>query len=332
MRICSYLFILVLVLVTCNSERTLEFEEVEAEFDSLNEISKYAEAIQLLEKVKTDYPNEEYEITKQLALLYGKIGKYEKSFKLWNDGHKRGYFFGLFSHFSIYEPFKKYVQFDSICKEDMRIRKDSLANSKTTYEIVFPENYNSGNKYPLMIVLHSGGSSIQKEKKYWDSDKLYSEFIVVFFQSYLYYDMKTFGWQIADERGRDEFQRCFDEIIHTYNVDKSKVIIGGISAGGYMAMDLSINNFIPTVGFVAICPDVMANDFGIESIRKAKLTGIQGVIISGENDYTLKNQEALLEKFNEADFNYTYEVVLGSGHEYPPDFEYRIESILNTFF
>lgn len=165
MRIYYYLFILLLFLIACNSEKTLDFQEVEAKIDLLKEIGKYKEAIQLLEEVRTDYLSEEYEITKHLALLYGKIGSHEKSFELWNIGHKKGYFFGLFSHFPIYEHFKKYPQFESICNEDMRIRKDSLLNSKTTYEINIPNNYSSQKKYPLFIILHGGGEFYCKRKK-----------------------------------------------------------------------------------------------------------------------------------------------------------------------
>jgi predicted esterase len=329
MRIYFSLFIVILFFFACNSERTLDFQEVETKIDSLKDISRYTEAIQLLDEVRTDYLTEEYEITKQLALLYGKIGSYEKSFELWNIGHKKGYFFGLFSHFPVYEPFKKFAQFDSISKVDMDIRKDSLANSKTTYEIVLPENYTSENKYPLMIILHGGGSSIARERRYWKSEKLQNEFIVAFVQSYLYYDMKTFGWGIADERGRNDLKNCYDEIKNIYNVDTSEVIIGGVSAGGYMAMDMSISNFIPVDGFIAICPDVTADDFSLESIKKAKLSGIRGVIISGENDHTLENQKSLLEKFNEAEFNCSFEVVQGMGHEFPESFEARLYSAIN---
>ena len=326
-----YITVLLFFISACHSTRKENFEQVEVTIDSLTDMSSYKEAIRFLEEVKSDYPSNEYEIIQNLAVLYGKSGEYDKSFRLWSDGHKKGYFFGLFSHFPIYERFKNYPQFDSICKEDMRIRKDSLAHSKTIYELITPKNYNPLIKYPLIIILHGGGSSIKNEKRYWKSEKLQKEFIVAFLQSYLYYDMKTFGWKTTDERGRNDLMRCYDEIKSSYSVDPSEVLIGGISAGGYMAMDISINKYIPTIGFIAICPDVMPNDFNLESIETAKLSGIRGVIISGEKDYTLKNQEALLNKFNEADFKYTYEVVLGIGHEYPPDFENRIESILNTF-
>ena len=80
-------------------------------------------------------------------------------------------------------------------------------------------------------------------------------------------------------------------------------------------MDISINNIFPTNGFFVICPDVMANDFNIESIRRAKLSGIKGVIISGENDYTLKNQKQLLKKFNKVDIHYTFNILPGMAHE-----------------
>ena len=173
----------------------------------------------------------------------------------------------------------------------MLLRQEAIKESETIYEVITPQNYNSLKKYPLLIVLHGGGSTIEKEKKYWHSKRLRNEFILVFIQSYLYLDMTSYSWGISDERARTDLKKCYNEIKEQYYVDTNKIIIAGISSGGYTAMDISINNIFPTNGFFVICPDVMANDFNIESIRRAKLSGIKGVIISGENDYTLKNKK-----------------------------------------
>jgi predicted peptidase len=213
----------------------------------------------------------------------------------------------------------------------MRLREEAITKSKTIDESITPQSYNPQEKYPLLIVLHGGGSSIKKEKKHWISERLKNEFVIVFIQSYLYYDMSSYGWLIADERARNDLRSCFNEIKDRYHIDTNKVIIGGISAGGYTAMDITINNIFPTNGFIAICPDVTADDFKMNNIKKAKQLGIRGVIISGENDYNINDQKQLLEKFNEVEFHYKFEMVIGMGHEYPKDFEARIDSAIKYF-
>lgn len=328
MKFFVYLYSFLLILSTCQVNKT-GFPEIETTVDSLAAIGNYTDAIKILEKAKLQYLEHNYEIVKNLALLYGKIGNFDESFKLWNEGHNKGYFFGLFSHFPIYKPYKEFSQFNSICEKDMQLRKDSLVNSKTTYEIKSPKNFNPQLKYPLLIVLHGGGSSIKKEKGYWNSEILNNNFIVAFAQSYLYYDMKTFGWKINDDRARNDLRKCYDEILENFLIDTSKVIIAGISAGAYTAMDISINKFFPTTGFFAICPDVTADDFEMEIIRNAKLSGVRGVIISGENDFALSNQKQLLKKFNAVDFHHIFDIVSGTGHEYPNDFENKIDAACN---
>jgi len=124
----------------------------------------------------------------------------------------------------------------------MRIRKDALDKSKIKYEIILPTDYDNQRSYPLMIILHGGGSTIEKAKLNWKSESLNRDYIQVFFQSYQYHDMKSFGWGIADQRARKEIKQCYNEILQEFNVDLNIIITAGISAGAYTAMDLVLNN------------------------------------------------------------------------------------------
>jgi hypothetical protein len=73
----------------------------------------------------------------------------------------------------------------------------------------------------------------------------------------------------------------------------------------------------------------LADDFSIDSIKKAKLSGLRGVIISGENDHTLENQKELLKKFDKVKLHYSFETIQGAGHDYPESFEARLYSAIN---
>jgi tetratricopeptide (TPR) repeat protein len=327
----TFISILFFLLLSCHLETISDFKSVQQKLSLLKKQNNYEEAIKFLHKNSEKIPENEFEISKELAFLYGKIGRYEKSFEIWQEGHRKGFFYGIFPHFPVYEPFKNYDNFKFIVKEDMRIRKDALDKSKIKYEVILPIDYDSQKLYPLMIILHGGGSTIEKAKLNWKSGILNRDYIQVFFQSYLFYDMKSFGWGIADQKARKEIKQSYHEILQEFNVDRNIIITGGISAGAYTAMDLALNNIIQVKGFIAVCPDIEMKDFDVQKIVEAGRIGMKGIIISGENDYSLKRQKEIVDIFKDVQFPHQFHVIPNMGHEYPDHFEDKLLTLLSFF-
>lgn len=317
----STIMLCLVSLISCQSSEYLDYEKAEGKLKLLKQQEKYNEAISLLLEISEKFPDKEFETSKELALIYGKIGQYEKSLKIWETGHQKGFFYGIFTHFPIYEPFKQFSKFDDIVNEDNLIRKEAIENSKTVFEVILPENFNHQKYYPLFIILHGGGSSNKRAMKYWNSSILNKDYIKAFIQSYLYMDMKTFGWGIKDERARAEIKDCYNEIIKNYPIDRENVIIGGMSAGGYTALDVAIHAILPVSGFVAVCPETELEDYDKYSIQKASEKGLKGIIISGEQDYFLAPQKEVYGLLKRFGLQVRFEIVSDSGHEYPKNFE-----------
>jgi predicted esterase len=326
---------LILLLTSCQSDDISDFNTLMENVSRLKENASYAETIALMENQRGKFPGNQFEISKELASLYRKIGQYEKCMDIWKNGHQQGFFYGIFPHFPIYEPFKQFDTFIEIVAEDGRLRKEATEKSKTSFKIVLPATYNSNQTYPLLIILHGGGSSIELAKKYWKSPILNKDYILVFIQSYMFLDMKTYSWGIKDERTRKEIRECFDSIIYKYPIDMGRVIISGMSAGGYTAMDIAIHEILPVGGFVAVCPETEPGDYAYQHILNTSSSGLKGVIISGEQDYFLTQQKKVYELLKKAGMPIRFEIINDLGHEYPKNFEVRIDSaieyILTTF-
>jgi hypothetical protein len=79
-----------------------ELCQVEERLILLNHTGKYKESIKFLDNASNNFHINSFEISKELAIPYAKTGQYAKSLDTWERGHKKGYFYGIFSCFPIF--------------------------------------------------------------------------------------------------------------------------------------------------------------------------------------------------------------------------------------
>ena len=104
------------------------------------------------------------------------------------------------------------------------------------------------------MIFHGENGSIESAKTYWKSKMLHKKFLRAYVQSSEVDSSTGFTWYKRIRKGREEIKECYQEIVAQYSVDTEKVLIGGFSVGGSMAIDVIFNCIIPTVGFIRGCP------------------------------------------------------------------------------
>jgi predicted esterase len=321
------LFTATFVLLQCAEEvpthEYATFHEIELELNSLVAIEAYREALTLLESATARFPDHDYEIQSHARSLYARLGDYETSLEVWERGLEKGYYFGINAQWEDYEPFQRYERFEFVAKENERLRDAAIRQSKSKVKVVLP-NKRSGGRLPLLLALHGSGSTMEFAAKNWRSKKLESGFIVAYVQSYLHYGMKSFGWRRHDPRAREDIQELFAQIVEEYPVDLDRVVIGGLSAGGGMAIDVSVNEVVPTAGFIGVCPN-KPEEFDRIKVRAAREQGVRGVIVSGEGDFYLPLQKEMVQLFNEEHFPHEFFILPELGHSYPDEFPHLID-------
>lgn len=288
----------------------------------------YYTALVLVEENWQNYPEQEFELMKELEYLYRKTEQYEKSLDLFELGHEKGYFFLLHPNLPKCAPYVEYARFNDIVDQDTKLRATAIDSAEMIFEIVLPENYDKTKIYPLFFILHGGGSSLKKAKEHWIiPSEIKTKFIIAYVQSYIYYDSNTFGWRSYDERAREDVSRIYDEITSEFPLDTSAVYIGGMSAGGTAAMDFAINQIIPIKRVFGVCPGI-PQEFDAERVEKAKLSDLKVMMVAGENDHYIPRQEEMITVLQEQNIPYTYIIIPGMGHDIPDDLSERwIEAI-----
>ncbi|MFH2049217.1 MAG: hypothetical protein ABIJ12_07205 [bacterium] len=318
------LFIIIVIngISYCNDQ--ISYDIIDDQLQKLTDTKMYDEIIRLLDSVGADYPEFNFEISDWYANTYLANRQYEKAYETWEKGHQKGYFYFLHPQIPLFKEIAETEIFKKLSEIDLQLRDEEMKQSKSIKEILIPQGYNPQKEYPLLVVLHGGGSSIKQSKRHWRSDRLNNEIVVLFIQSYRHYNSKKFGWRGGDQRARTDIKALFEETILEYNIDTTQVIIGGVSAGGVMAIDVAISDVIPLAGFLGVCPGDPP-DLNIETATQMKELNLKGYIIAGETDFYRERQNKIMKIFDEAGFPYEFHEIKGLGHGYPDNFESWID-------
>lgn len=206
---------------------------------------------------------------------------------------------------------------------------DSLDNvSHLEFEVILPNNYSMDKTYPTLFVFHGNSRNIKKAKIAWTSDIMIKDCIVIFMQSYIHMYRYDYKWVLNDHKTNQEFKKIYGQIIKEYPVNKDKIILLAMSAGGRIAIDYAFNQFVPISGLVLNCPVIP--EISQEAIQLFVKKDIKLGIITGENDFALNDQKTLIRKLNDkGKGKYRITEVDGFGHQFADNFSILLDDYLN---
>jgi dienelactone hydrolase len=327
----SKLIITSILLCTINISAFCQFDKFNT-FEELNSIAityyqknNFDSLILIDEYARIRFPEHDEGLTYMLSYLYIKTKQDSKTLENWDYGLKKRYFFGINDW--KYKQFENNPEFNRLLKIDKQIG-DSLSNlAHVEYEVVLPTNYSKNEKYPILFVFHGNNWNLEISKNVWSSKIVKEKFITVYMQSYIYMRRNVYKWRLNDEKTDKEFNEIFEQIIKEYSVNEEKIVFTGMSAGGMIAIDYIFNEFVPCNGLVIVCPAVPSiSDSSIEKfVNQNKKIGI----ITGENDFALEKQKALINKVTAFKGNNRFTIKPGIGHEVPKDLPTLLDEYLN---
>jgi len=300
------------------------YDEVKKEVSTFYNQKKYREAITLLESVLNQFPEEIHSTVYDLSILYIKEGRHERSMGILEYGLRKGIIYSFWEGADLWKPLQNLERFKKIVKENNRLRKEASAKARPKVEVVVPTCESEG--YPLFIALHGWNDDIATLKQYWKSETIEKEYITAFVQSSQVVSTHKFGWDDY-ELGKKEVVDMYNNIVQEYPVDTKRVIIGGFSQGGTMAVDIALNNCIPVTGFVVLCPGGIPEGVTKNTATEAVQRGLRGTIITGVNDPSLPGQRKLVRILKKVGLPHQF-IVLSTEHWFPDDVPEQIDAAL----
>jgi predicted esterase len=137
------------------------------------------------------------------------------------------------------------------------------------------------------------------------------------------------GGGVWNDESVAELEEYYEQLSAEHALDSRRVVLGGFSMGGEIAMQAALTSSIPARGFVVCGPGGGPLSGGAEDceslIQEARERGLRGAIILGEDDLAISQDGVrnLAAKLNANGIPCELSLFAG-GHFYPPDFYKRV--------
>jgi predicted esterase len=182
--------------------------------------------------------------------------------------------------------------------------------------------------FPLLVALHGNNSNSRASAEHWRTAAEHG-WLLALPQSAQLVGVDAYVWNDR-ERGMAQVSTQVAALSADAWFDSARVVVGGFSMGGGLAIELGLSNIFANRGFVAVgpyLPDVATLRPLIES---GQARGRRGYIIVGDQDesyYQASQEVAALLK--EHAIPCELEVHAGLGHVFPPEFPQSLARALS---
>ena len=179
---------------------------------------------------------------------------------------------------------------------------------------------------PLLIALHGQGGTAEADLSLWE--KACSRgWIVAALQSAQLAWPGAYAWD-DQEKARDQVLAQFESLCTGYPVDRSRVIVGGFSQGGALAMRLALTGSLPARGFLSIVPGMIEQELLTEWAGARREVPVRGYIVAGGRDPRYGFFQQACETLPQHGVPCRMEDHPEMAHEFPPDFEHSLDEAL----
>jgi predicted esterase len=303
-----------------------DFSTMADEMFDLYRAGEYSHALELVDKNAAAYPGQAARITFWRVCLLSRCGRNNEALSALANGLDSG----LWWHESQFRDtdldsirdlpgFKKLVEKS---QERWVLEGKSVKPDRT---ILVPS---SSGPYPLLIALHGYNGDKDSNLKYWEL-ACRKGWLVLSPQSRQPLYPGAYCWD-TPRAGIEEILFHLNEVRHGYRIDGERIVVGGFSQGGGMAILAALSPQVPAVASLSLAAwweDVEAIQSAAKSAKACR-----SYFVSGLKDHTLDRSREIQAVLKENQIPVEEEVHSDLGHEFPPDFGQSFENALKYLF
>jgi dienelactone hydrolase len=303
---------------------------------------KYREALAVAFQAKEKFPERRAKTSYWIGCLQSRLGESEEALQTLEKASKDSIWWpdqALLMEPDL-EPLQSRHEFKAIVGESQRLKQRALLAAKPGVMVLTPRNFSPEERHSLVIALTPRVGHPGEFAEQW-TGALNQGFLLAVPHSSQPISSEEYCWD-DPERSEHDVAWAYEQVRDKYKIDPAKVILAGFSQGAALAMYLTLNRTFPCRGFIAVASSdwvapedkpASQRDRPSEAfasfIRGKDVRGLKGVVIMGDKDAFLPKVRMLLKGMNERGFNCKIDVVQNLGHEFPVDFERRLESATN---
>lgn len=298
------------------------FHSVAEEVFALHEAGRYRDALAKVADVSAAYPERAEKTSYWRACLHTLLGEPETAIAVLENGIARGLWWApdMLARDPDLVGLRGRADFAEIVKISEERLGAARSIARPALQVEHPDSADESS--PLLIALHSRLRDPKDLNDRWRVATAHGV-TVAFPRSSQQLGMNSFGWDDR-ERAQQEIAEAYRTLASSERFDPARVVIGGVSQGGALALGLALTGeIVPACGFIAVVPAIRDAAFD-EAVTIAARRGVRGWLVTGERDYGRADAEALHEKLVAAGVECRLEVVPGMEHDMPDDFEARL--------
>ncbi len=291
----------------------------------LFEEKEYQQVLDLIEQEQANFPTHTLYFVYWRICMTNLLGKREEALRLFREAVEQGYWFtpdwmAEDEDLVSLHPLPEFQSLLATCRQRLL---QAQAEVRPELRVLPPDPPVA--PAPLLIALHGNMSNSNDTAEEWRAITGRG-WLLALPQSSQLAGQTAFVW---NDRARSISEICahFATVNEQYSVDAGRVVLGGFSKGGGLAIWMALHQLIPAAGFVVLGPFLSSEELEAlaELLATHKPAGIRGSIIIGEDDEScLKGSRQVAELMHAHDLPCTLEIIPGLGHEYPSDFSEHV--------
>lgn len=293
------------------------FIELQKQIFSLFDQNRLDEALTKTLQAQTEFPMRMDKTSFWQACIYSLQGKTDEAIAALKQALEKGVWWNpqFLMRDSDLKSLQELAEFQEVLDQCRAIYETASKSGKVELEV-------HGNPQADVTIfsLHMRGNNAKDTAQFWMDQQTLEKHFFAFPKSSQASGSNSFCWDDPEIVNRDILEAYQLVKEKQMNTD-SKLILGGGSQGGKVALELFLQGIIPEAsGFILVVPSV-TNLESIESLLKQyKRNNVRSCIITGDQDYCYTNILALMPMLEAHSIDCKLIVKEGMGHFYPDDF------------
>jgi inorganic pyrophosphatase len=302
----------------------LTFSELLNQTFQLYKAEEYAQALDLVTREFPRFAEQAHRLYHLRACLACRTGQTQQALVLLEEAVEAGYWYNeqQLREDEDLDPLQGLPRFEELV--EVCLGQQAAAQAQATPYLTTQEPVGTsptdGPPWPLLLTLHGNNSTAEVAAEHWSAATSLG-WLVALPQSSQVVGPEAFGWNDWDW-ARDEIQSHDVALRERHSLDGKRVVLGGFSMGGGLAVWLTLTGAVKARGFIVVGPYVPNMDQLIASIEPDAVGMLRGYIIVGEEDEVCYEISlSLAEVLSAQGIPCELEIHPELAHEHPPGFE-----------
>ena len=307
----------------------LDFSPTRIQLMQLYNQGDYVSALYLLEREAARFPQQSIMYHWQMCLA-ARADEPTKAMAAFREALAQGYGYpvSLLREDEDLHSLQGTPEFEELVAVSLERYAAAETSVKPELLVVPPEGEAAMSPAPLLIGLHGNSQNARVAADDW-RDLHQRGWMLALPQSGELLTSDAYMWNDFSRDATDVMELCHN-LLQDRSIDPERVILGGFSAGGGLAIQLAVSGGIAARGFLVVGPYLRDFEALTPYLDSARANGVRGYVIMGlqENATGLELIPKTVAFLQEHGIPCELEEHSNLGHAFPPDFAASLDKAL----